>query len=134
MNQRALLVCEDIRVEVDGTLTLIGVYSDRIHVRAEPGPIVLEHMAFLLVVGGLLGVERVGFRERVRHVEDVRAAEEPIRYEAHNPEANEHNFVFGHAPMVFPDEGAYEVIVEVEAAMQMTEYRHRFRVERATFG
>ena len=85
MNQRALLVCEDIRVEVDGTLTLIGVYSDRIHVRVEPGPIVLEHMAFLLVVGGLHGVERVGLRERVRHVEDVRPAEEPIRYETHTP-------------------------------------------------
>jgi hypothetical protein len=132
LNLRALLVCEDVRVEVDGTLTLIGVRNDRLRVRAqEPGPIVLDHLSFLLVVGGLTGVERIGFRERIRHVNDDRPAEQPLAYEAHNPTTDEHNFVFGHSPMVFPDDGRYEVIVDVETALETTTYRHRFGVERA---
>lgn len=134
MFQRALLMCEDVRVEVDGTLTLIGVYSDRLRVRAEPGPIVLEHLAFLLVVGGLQGVERVGFREHVRRVEHDDRPDQALAFEAHDPRAAEHNFVFGHAPMVFPEEGTYEVAIEIEAAMYHVTFRHRFSVERASFG
>jgi hypothetical protein len=130
---RALLICEDVRLEVDGTLTLIGVHNDRLRVRApDDGPIVIEHLAFLVVIGGLQGIERIGFRQRVRGVEDTRPAETALSYEAHDPTASEHNFVFGHAPMVLPDAGSYDVIVEIEAAMQVTTYRHRFRVERLT--
>ena len=131
MNLRALLICEDVRLEVDGTLTLIGVRNDRLRVRApDSGPIALDHLSFLLVVGGLTGVERIGFRERVRHVADRRPAERPLSYEAHNPTTDEHNFVFGHSPMVFPDYGSYDLIVDLEIAMQPTTYRHRFGVER----
>jgi len=131
MHLRALLICEDVRLEVDGTLSLIGVRNDRLRSRApQTGPLILDHLAFLVVVGGLTGFDRIGFRERVRRVEDDHPAEQPVKYEAHDPSTDEHNFVFGHAPMVFPEDGSYEVIVEVEVAMQTATYRHRFTVER----
>jgi hypothetical protein len=129
---RALLVCEDVRLEVDGSLTLIGVRNDRLRGRGPAsGPLILDHLAFLLVVGGLTGVDRIGFRERIRHISDARPAEQPLSYETHNPTTDEHNFVFGHSPMVFPEYGEYEVIVEVEVATQKATYRHRFEFEQA---
>lgn len=134
MNLRALLICEDVRLEANGTLSLIGMRNDRLRCRApqQPGPLILDHLTFLVVIGGLTSFDRIGFRERVRHVHDGRPAEHPMTYEAHDPSTDEHNFVFGHAPMVFPEYGTYEVIVDVEVAMQAATYRHRFFVERAS--
>lgn len=133
MNLRALLICEDVRLESDGTLTLVGVHNDRLRSRAPNGPLILEHLSFLVVIGGLTGVERIGFRERVRHVEDGSPAEQPLKHELHDPRTDEHNFVFGHAPMVFPEYGTYEVIVEVKVAKKTATYRHRFGIERVGF-
>jgi hypothetical protein len=125
-------MCEDVRLEVDGTLTLIGVYNDRLRSRApRDQPLIVEHLAFLVVVGGLRGVDRVGFRERVRHVEDARPAEQPIAFEPHDPRTDEHNFVFGHSPMVFPAYGTYDVIVDIESAARSATYTHRFHFEHA---
>ncbi|MEO8700565.1 MAG: hypothetical protein ABI867_11005 [Kofleriaceae bacterium] len=130
MHLRALLMCEDVRLEVDGTLTLIGVYNDRLRGRTPPGsPMIVQHLAFLVVVGGLTGIDRIGFRERIRYVEDDRPAEQPLAYEPHDPRADEHNFVFAHSPMVFPRHGIYDIMVDLEVAMQAETYRHRFRFE-----
>jgi hypothetical protein len=129
LNLRALLVCENVRVEVDGTLTLIGVRNDRLRVRATAPPIALPHLSFLLVVGGLTGVENIGFRERIQHIHDRRPAAQPLQQERHDPTTDEHNFVFGHSPMVFPEFGSYEVIVDVETTTESATYRHRFGVE-----
>ncbi len=133
MNLRALLLCEDVRLEVDGTLTLIGVRNDRLCVRPpqDDGPLVIEHLAFLVVVGGLSGYERVGFRADVRDVESTSAAERPLAYERHAPGADEHNFIFAYAPMVFAALGTYEIVVDLEVEMRPVAYRHRFRVEAA---
>ena len=107
--------------------------ADRLRSRAPNGPLILEHLSFLVVIGGLTGVERIGFRERVRHVEDGSPAEQPLKHELHDPRTDEHNFVFGHAPMVFPEYGTYEVIVEVKVAKKTATYRHRFGIERVGF-
>lgn len=132
MNLRALLICDDVRVEVDGTLTLIGVRNDRLTVRPPPsGPIVIENLAVLVVVSGLSNFARVGFRAEIRDVEDASPIERPFTYENHVPSADEHNFIFGYSPMVFAGLGTYEVIVDLEVGMRPFTYRHRFRLEAA---
>ena len=132
MNLRALLLCDDVRVEVDNTLTLIGVRNDRLLVRAPPsGPIVLEHLAFLVVVSGLTGYDRVGFRAEVRDVASTSPTEPPMSYESHHPGADEHNFIFSYQPMVFAGIGIYEIVVDLKLGMQTVTYRHRFRLDSA---
>lgn len=132
MNLRALLICDDVRVEVDGTLTLIGVRNDRLIVRPPPsGPIVLEHLAFLVVVSGLSGYDRVGFRAEVRDAAKTGATERAMSYESHRPDTDEHNFIFSYAPMVFEGIGTYEIVVDLKVGMQPVSYRHRFRLQAA---
>lgn len=130
MNLRALLVCEDVRIEVDGTLTLIGVRNDRLCVRKPRfGPIVIERLAFLVVVSGLSGLDRVGFRADLRDVLSTSSIQRPRSYEDHAPSADEHNFIFAYSPMVFARTGTYVMTVDLEAATQSATYSHRFRVE-----
>ena len=132
MNLRALLICDDVRIEVDGTLTLIGVRNDRLLVRPpSSGPILLEHLAFLVVVSGLSGYDRVGFRAEVRDAANTTPTERAFSYESHRPDADEHNFIFSYAPMVFERIGIYEIVVDLKVGMQAFTYRHRFRLDAA---
>lgn len=136
MHLRALLMCEDVRLEVDGTLTLVGVFNDTLPVRRAVGAggiVHLEHLAFLLVVGGLTGIEQVGFREVVSRAGAFIDDEPDLEYQPHDRATDEHNFVFGHAPMSFPDFGDYEIAVIVATGSERTTYRHRFRVEPSRF-
>jgi hypothetical protein len=126
-----MLVCDDVRVELGGTITLVGVHNERLLAPPGDGALRLPKLAFVAIVGGLEGVERVGFRQRIRETSEVDMPPGALQYEPHDPRADEHNFVFGDAPMVFPGAGAYEVIVEVEAGAQRASYACRFKVERA---
>ena len=52
---RALVVCDDVRIELGGTVSLIGVYADRITVAPGDGDIVLGRLAIYTIVAGLTG-------------------------------------------------------------------------------
>jgi uncharacterized protein DUF6941 len=132
VNLRALLLCEDVRIEVDGTLTLIGVRNDRLLVRLpESGPIVLQTFVVLVTVSGLGGYDRIGFRAAIMSVDDMRVLDTAPSYQEHAPSADEHNFIFSYASIAFPTPGTYEFVVELEVVMQSVKYRHRFTVEGA---
>ncbi|MEO8701526.1 MAG: hypothetical protein ABI867_15875 [Kofleriaceae bacterium] len=130
MKLKALLICEDIRLEVGGTVTLVGVFNERLIAPPGEGALQIPKLAFLAVVGGLRGVERLGFRQWIRLEEDV-PEDRPLAYEGHDPVNDEHNFVFVQSPMVFPDAGTYEVALDVEVDGRLQGYRYRFSVERA---
>src|SRR5688572_25506950 len=110
-----MLVCDDVRVELGGTMTLVGVYNERLIAPPGQGPIRLPKLMFVAIVGGLEGVETVTFRQRMREV-STDVGDGPPQRERHDPHADEHNFVFGDAPMLFPGPGVYEVALDVEAA------------------
>ncbi len=129
MKLKAILVCEDIRFEVGGTVTLVGVYNERLVVEPGEGDIVLPKLAFLAVIGGLRGVERIGFRQWIR-LDDAEPEIRELNVESHDPELDEHNFVFSQSPMVFPDAGTYEVALDLEIGTKRQAYRYPFRVER----
>jgi hypothetical protein len=133
MKLKALLVCEDIRFELGGTVTLVGVFNERLLAPpAEEGDpaIHIPRLAFLAVIGGLRGVERIGFRQWIRLDEDD-LEDRPYVYEPHEPESDEHNFVFSQAPMIFPDVGTYEVAIDLEVGDRRQGYRYQFVVERS---
>ncbi len=130
MNLRALLLCDDVRVEVDGTLTLIGVRNDRLRIRTTPpGPILVEHLAFVVVVSGLSGVDRVGFRGEIRSAANTGPLERALSFEKHVPSADEHNFVFSYSPMVFHELGTFEAVVDIATTTEAVTYRHRFLLD-----
>ena len=130
-----MLVCDDVRVELGGTLTLVGVHNERLIAPPGDGHIRLPKLMFVAVVGGLAGVERVGFRQRIREDSElVLPTGQPYTYEPHSPEADEHNFVFGDAPMVFPGVGRYEVALDIDAMGNRATYICRFKVERRERG
>jgi hypothetical protein len=129
MKLKAMLICEDIRFEVGGTVTLVGVFNERLIAPPGEGELQIPKLAFLAVIGGLRGVERIGFRQWIRLAEDD-PEERALMYEPHNADNDEHNFVFSQAPMVFPGAGTYEVAIDVEVDGRMQGYRYRFAVER----
>ena len=127
-----MLVCDDVRVELGGTITLVGVHNERLIAPPGEGPIRIPKLMFVAVVGGLAGVERVAFRQRIRELSELDLGPGPAQQEPHDPRADEHNFVFGDAPMVFPGVGTYEVSLDVEAGERRGRYTCVFQVERAS--
>jgi len=126
-----MLVCDDVRIELGGTVTLVGVHNERlIAPPGDGGPIRLAKLMFVGIVGGLTGVDSVGFRQGIREMSELNLGTGPMTYEPHDPRADEHNFVFGDAPMVFPGVGVYEVALEIEAAGRRATYTCKFTVER----
>jgi hypothetical protein len=127
---KALLLADDIRFEVGGTMTLVGIYGERVLVPPD-APLDFTRLVFVTVVGGLSGVERLGYRHTLRAVDAPgQPKQTPLRQEAHDPAVDEHTFVFGEAPLSFPGEGAYEITTEIEAGSTRGKYSYRFRVER----
>lgn len=126
-----MLVCDDVRIELGGTITLVGVHNERLIVPAGDGQIRVAKLMFFAVVGGLEGVERVAFRQRIREVSELNLGTGPLVEEPHDPRADEHNFVFGDAPMVFPGAGVYEVSLDIEAGGRRASYVCKFSVVRA---
>lgn len=125
-----MLVCDDVRVELGGTITLVGVHNERLIAPAGDGPIRIAKLMFIAIVGGLEGIDSIGFRQRIRERSEVNLGAGPLVIEPHDPRADEHNFVFGDAPMVFPGIGEYEVAIDVEAAGRRATYTCTFKVER----
>ena len=125
-----MLVCDDVRIELGGTMTLVGVHNERLLAPPGDGRITLPRLMFVAIVGGLAGAERVAFRQRIRELSEMQLGVGPMQVEPHDPRADEHNFVFGDAPMVFPGPGSYEVVVDIEANGQRGSYTTRFKVER----
>jgi hypothetical protein len=130
MQLKAVLLCEDVRIEVDGTLTLIGVYNERLIAPPGNGPIEIPRLAVLAVIRQLTGIQRIGVRHRIRQVDDTRLAEHPLAYEPHDPAADEHNFVFAHAPMRFAEPGAHELVLDLETEQLAVTHRYRFILQR----
>ncbi len=131
---KALLLCEDVRVEVGGTLTLVGVFGERLVVAdRRPGAdgVEVPRLAVVAIASGLRGLERVAFRIRMRRLEEVEPEPPVLAFEAHDPAMDEHTFVVIHAPVVMPGVGGYEVMFELDARNELTMHRARFLLERA---
>lgn len=125
---RAVLLCDDVRVEVDGTLTILGMYNERLIAPASSGPVELARLVVLVVIAGLTGAHEIAVRYRITPAGAVPPPQLPYLRERHDPAADEHNVIFALGPLGFGGPGAYDLVVELEGA---TTRRYRFSVTRA---
>lgn len=90
---RALIVCDDIRLEAGGTVSLVGVYSDTIFVPPGDGVIVFPRLSTYTIVAGLRDVAEISWRQSLTP-EDVEPGA-PIAggRDPHDPSSDEHRIV-----------------------------------------
>ncbi len=133
MRLRASLVCEDVRFEVGGKLTAVGIGA---RIEAEPGdgPLIVPRLAFLAVVGDLRGQGEVAYRHYVVPAGAHDHEPPPLSREAHDPAQDEHTFVLALAPLVLDDGGWYECVLEVESEVARLRDQRRFEVRRGDLG
>ena len=129
---KAILICEDVRLELNGTMTLVGVHSERLMAPRGKGPMQVPQLRFVTIVGGLRGAEALKYRQHLRPAAERERPDQPFLDEKHDGAADEHNFVFGEGAIAFPGEGEYEFVTEVEAGGQRKAFRYRFQIVRAT--
>ena len=131
---RAVLLCESIRIEVDGTLTLVGVCNERIVAPHDDGPIdgpiALRSLTVLVVVSGLRGLSSVSIRHAIRATEDPESRQDLALHE-HDPGTDEHNFIFPRPNLAFARPGAYTLDVHVAVTGNVLRASHPFLIERA---
>jgi hypothetical protein len=128
---RALLLCEDVRFELGDTMTLVGVFADRIVVEPGAGELVLPRFAIYGVVAGLTGVTELSWRQTLTL--DGEPSGSPLGQgrERHDAACDEHRIVNLVSPLVLPGAGRYRLAVEIETTRARRSLEHHFVVERA---
>jgi hypothetical protein len=127
---RAFVMCDDVRLELGGTVSLIGVYADRITVAPGDGDIVLGRLAIYTIVAGLTGVRELAWRTSL--ILDGSAPGAPLMetHEVHDARYDEHRIVSMVSPIAL-HEGRYRLELEIEAMDVKRTLAYRFLVERA---
>jgi hypothetical protein len=128
---RSMLLCDDVRFELGGTMTLVGVYADRMIVAGDGAELVMPRLAFFTVIAGLKGVTELAWRQTLRRDDgsvlvDASAAREP-----HDAAYDEHRLVHLAGPVALPGPGRYRLAIELEGGGQRHSAEHRFVVETA---
>ena len=128
---RALVLCDDVRFELGGTVTLVGVYADRIVVAPTEGQLVLPRLAIYSVIAGLTGATEIAWRHTL--IEHGREPGEVIARgtEPHDGAADEHRFVNLLSPLWLPGAGRYRLAVDFETSRGRCAVEHHLTVESA---
>jgi hypothetical protein len=131
---RALLLCSDVRFEVGGTMTLVGVFTERIIVEPGDGPLVIPRLAVYSAIAGLSGITELAWRTTLSELD--RPAERPLieGREPHDVGADEHRLVNILSPLALPGPGRYLLAMELETRYERSSIEHCFAVERAPPG
>jgi hypothetical protein len=127
---RSLLLCEDVRFELGGTLTLVGVHSDRITLEPITDEILVPRLALFAVVAGLTGVSEIQWRQTIVEVETGVAVlvADDLR-EERDPSRDEHRFVHLAGPIALPRAGRYRFSIEVTTPGARHEATHELVIE-----
>jgi hypothetical protein len=127
---RALIVCDDIRLEAGGTVSLIGVHADKIFVAPGDGEIVLPRLAIYAIVAGLTDTSELSWRQWLSS--DGTEPGSPVAEgrDPHDPRSDEHRIVNIMAPLALPGPGRYRIAVELETRRERRSIDHYFTVER----
>jgi hypothetical protein len=128
---RTLLICDDVRFEVGGAMTLVGVYTDQLFVEPEDGALVLPRLAFCAVVAGLSGASRISWRKTLTLEGSASSFVLVEGSEPHDVAADEHRLVHFAGPLALQGPGRYRLTLDLDAADQRRTVEHRFSVELA---
>ena len=128
---RALLLCNDVRFEVGGTMTLVGVFTDRIVVEPGDGPLVIPRLAIYSVIAGLTGITEIAWRQTLSEVGHVPGGPLVEGSEHHDREADEHRLVNILSPLALPGPGRYQLAIDLATRHERSTIEHCFVIERA---
>lgn len=126
---RAFLLCDDVRFEIGGTMTLVGVFADRLVVPPGDGELVMPRLAIYSVIAGLSGVTELTWRQTLVAAGGAAAAPLAEGSERHDHEADEHRLVNIVSPLVLPGPGPYRLVAEFVTRRERRSVEHRFLVE-----
>ncbi|CAN5832040.1 hypothetical protein BH11MYX2_BH11MYX2_11880 [soil metagenome] len=123
---KALLVCDDVRFEQAGAMSLIGVHRERLAgIATSAGGIQFPKFFGVAMLGGLTGITEIQHRWQLRAVDsEIASRERPYESEPRDGSSDEHVFVFGNAPLVFPHPGRFEVLLDVIAMGKRASYNY----------
>jgi hypothetical protein len=127
---RALIVCDDIRLEVGGTVSLIGVHADKLMVPPGDGEILLPRLGIYTIAAGLTDVSELAWRQWLSSEGTDPGAPLAERRDAHDPRSDEHRIVNILAPLALPGPGRYRLSIELETRRERKTIDHYFSVER----
>lgn len=127
---RAFLVCDDIRLEAGGTVSLIGVYADTILVPPGDGEIVLPRLATYTVVAGLVETAEIRWRQWLSADGAERGAPVAEGRDPHDALADEHRIVSILSPLALPGAGRFQLALEIETRRARRLVDHYVTIER----
>lgn len=127
---RALIVCDDVRLEAGGTVSLIGVYSGTIFVPPGDGEIVLPRLATYTIIAGLTDTTELSWRQSLFAEGDESGLLVAASRDAHDPLTDEHRIVNIMTPVVLPSPGRYRLSTAIEARRARRTVDHMFAIER----
>lgn len=127
---RSFVMCDDVRLELGGTVSLIGVYADRITAGPGDGDIVLGRLAIYTIVAGLTGAPELAWRTSLIPDGPEPGVSLSEAREVRDASYDEHRIVSMVSPIAFR-EGRYRLELELEAAHVKRTLEYRFLVERA---
>ena len=128
---RALLLCDDVRLEVGGTMTLVGTYGDRVIVGPGDGDIELPRLAIYCVIAGLTGSTELAWQLTLIVDGDEPGPPLAEGSELHDETADEHRLVHLMSPISLAGPGKYRLLGDFETRRERRSVEHRFVVERA---
>lgn len=127
---RAMLLCDDVRIEQGGTLSAIGVHGERIQVLAHEGPIIIARLATLTIVAGMLGEESIAWRQTLMADGAQPGPRAELQVHPHDPTTDEHHLVNILSPVQFARAGRYRLAMELQAGDQRVSGEMAFVIER----
>ena len=130
MKIRSLILCEDVRFEMGGTFSLIGVQGDRLFLPPGEGPIVLPKLALFLCVSGLLNIETLSWRYHLALEDDEPGVLITQGQEPHDPTAEEHHLISIFSPIHFAAPGSYLFSGTITAAGQSQSFQYYLSLHR----
>lgn len=128
---KALLVCDDVRFEQAGAMSLVGVHRERLAgIATSTGGVQFAKLYGVAMIGGLSGIIEIQHRWKLRAVDsEIASRDRPYESEERDGSADEHVFLFGNTPLVFPQPGRFELVLDVIAMGERTSYSYRMHVD-----
>lgn len=111
IRQEDFIVCEDVRLEVSGMMTLVGFFAGALRI---PSAGSLK-LSFALVVEGMKGIDRFLLMVETRLGKEVLSKTGVIECKR-QPQVDSHTIVHSIHPFPAPRAGKYDIRVTIETS------------------
>lgn len=111
MKLEDFIVCEDVRLEVSGMMTLVGFFAGALRIPT-PGSLKLS---FALVVEGMKGIDRFLLMVETKLGKEVLSKTGVIECKR-QPQVDSHTIVHTISPFPAPRPGMYDIKVTIETS------------------